>query len=295
MPLRAAVFAHFDRDSIVDEYVIYYLKELQKVTEVIIFVSDSHLSDYEQKKVTTLGISCIAERHGEYDFGSYKRGFFALNDRDQYDEIVFCNDSCYGPLFPLSEVFSSMERGNCDYWGMTQNNCGIDIASPEPLLFPHIQSYFVVFRKMVFLSEHFLSFIHSVELENDKIQVIIKYEMGLTSALSAFQSGTYIPANDSMDNPTHAQWDTIITANRFPLLKVDLIRDNTPKVNMFGWKNVISYSGYATILIKKHLKRVQNRASFKTLYKSANRHFGMFHPVTLYWLIMKLFCPKENQ
>ena len=37
---RAVVFAHYDKYNSIQEYVLYYLKELRKVADTIIFVSD---------------------------------------------------------------------------------------------------------------------------------------------------------------------------------------------------------------------------------------------------------------
>ena len=53
---RACVYAHFDRDGIVDEYVRYYLKCLQKVVEHIQFVTTSKLDDESHRALTSLGI-----------------------------------------------------------------------------------------------------------------------------------------------------------------------------------------------------------------------------------------------
>ena len=36
---RAAVFAHYDKDKIIDDYVIYYLKSLKEIFDNIVFVS----------------------------------------------------------------------------------------------------------------------------------------------------------------------------------------------------------------------------------------------------------------
>ena len=40
-----AVFAHFDKDNLIDDYVVEYLQELKKVAEKIIFVSDCNIID----------------------------------------------------------------------------------------------------------------------------------------------------------------------------------------------------------------------------------------------------------
>ena len=41
---RAIVLVHYDRNNIVDDYVYYYLKELQKNASHLVFVSTVKLS-----------------------------------------------------------------------------------------------------------------------------------------------------------------------------------------------------------------------------------------------------------
>ena len=49
--MRACFFAHYDRDGIIDDYVVHYIKELKKVCNDIIFASVSNVSKEEQKKL----------------------------------------------------------------------------------------------------------------------------------------------------------------------------------------------------------------------------------------------------
>lgn len=71
---RYAIFAHYDSDNKIEDYVFYYLKELKTVCDYIIFVSDSNLPQNQTVKLDELVDEKIIGRHGEYDFGSYKRG-----------------------------------------------------------------------------------------------------------------------------------------------------------------------------------------------------------------------------
>ena len=75
---RAVVFAHYDKDSVIDDYVVYYVENLKKVADIVVFVSCNNLSEEEKQKLEVNHI--ISEEHEEYDFGSYKRGFLYLKD-----------------------------------------------------------------------------------------------------------------------------------------------------------------------------------------------------------------------
>ena len=160
MTRRITVFAHYDKDNIIDDYVINYLKGLKEVSESLIFVSDGELSDFEKSKLYGLADFVIAEKHGEYDFGSYKRGVLKVKEQNlTCEELILANDSCYGPLFPLKKVFDEMQECQCDFWGITENKYGIKGKER------HIQSYFLVFKTQILEDESFVQFFKNVSVE----------------------------------------------------------------------------------------------------------------------------------
>ena len=157
---RVVVFAHYDLHNCIQDYVVYYIKELQKIAEKIIFVSDCELSEAELSKIAPHVVQSIAYHHGEYDFGSYKRGYQWANENgllDDCEEFILANDSCYAPLFPFSEMFSKMSIKELDFWGVTANPEGLEIVDGKPIanFQDHIQSYFIVFKPQVFKSDIF--------------------------------------------------------------------------------------------------------------------------------------------
>ena len=97
MKKRLVIFAHYDKDEVIDEYVVQYLRELKKFASDIVFVSDGYLKSDEIEKIQPLVSEVIAQKHREYDFGSYKIGFFLLNSKYKEkllncDEVIFAND-----------------------------------------------------------------------------------------------------------------------------------------------------------------------------------------------------------
>lgn len=177
-PQRAAIFAGYSSSGVVEDYVIHYLKELRKHCNRIIYVCDNDLKQSELAKLSWIADVVISGRHGEYDFGSYKRGLGYLSDQgylSTLDWIIICNDSCYGPVTGFNGIFEKMERQNVDFWGISSNEW------PEP----HIQSYFVSFSFPVFSNESFRKFFASIEKKNDVSEVVLSYETKLTSLLAA--------------------------------------------------------------------------------------------------------------
>ncbi len=270
---RLCVFAHWDRDNIVDEYVIYYLKALKEVCSTIIFVSDTDSTD--TACLNGIADYCIVKKHGEYDFGSYKRGFlYALENNLEFDELLFANDSCYGPFYSLSYIFNKMAKKKCDWWGLTKNSYGLEERENGyfSYWFPHIQSYFLLFKPQVFNSEIFIDFMKNIKSQDDKNKVIIEYEMGLSNILdnNGFKHASYINKYSHTQNSTILKWDRMIKKYKFPFLKTEI-----PKRGMFiegevkNWGKVISsVYDYPTELISKNANRLSNFQ--QNLYKDMN-------------------------
>lgn len=91
---RIALFAHYDRDGLIDDYVIYYLQGLQKVAQSILFVSNCELAAGEAAKLEGLAELVFAGKHDTYDFGSWKIGFEHIGyNLTGWDEVIIANDS----------------------------------------------------------------------------------------------------------------------------------------------------------------------------------------------------------
>lgn len=178
---KVAIFAHYDPQSKIDDYVIFYLEQLKKSVDKIIFVSDCDITDEKElKKLDGLVLDHICKKHGEYDFGSYKRGFELLTTKYKEDflnlnELVFVNDSCYC-LGSFEKIFKDMEMVECDAWGMVDDWCnnlsGKLISQFESKYF--LQSWFLVFKKTVFLENFFREFFSGIKKLPQKANIYQK-------------------------------------------------------------------------------------------------------------------------
>ena len=281
---RAIVFVHYDRDNLVDEYVYFYLEALKQHSTHLVFITTSTLSKEDHEKISHLS-SCVIERKNiGYDFMSYKIGLESF-DYTQYDELLICNDSVYGPFYPLPLLFERMNNTQCDFWGMTDNN---DIAY-------HLQSYFVVFKKTLLLSPAFSTFWENVKVLDDKEEIIQTYEVGLTTyfqkegftpavsinyevskiqkvsilikkltpkkifhKLSTIVKKEYALTRVGKINTTLYFWKALILNYKMPFIKIKLLRENPNNINIDKVENVLSsVSDYDTNLIKNHLTRMR--------------------------------------
>lgn len=179
---RLCVFAHFDKDNIVDPYVFLYLREIRKNADRLVFVTTSVLSAETIAALKSVCDDVLIRKNEGYDFAGWKAVLQSETLHD-YDELILCNDSVYGPFFPLERIFSEMKGKACDFWGMTSN---YDIAY-------HVQSYFLVFRKTVLVSGAFRKFWEDLEIQQTKKNVIRFGEIRLSQTLlkAGFRASTY--------------------------------------------------------------------------------------------------------
>ena len=223
---RTAVFAAYCPDGRISDAQIYYLNGLKKVVDNIIFVADSEVFPEELEKIKSIVCYCDFTRHYGYDFLSYKRGFeYFIKSRlcEMTDELIFCNDSCYAPIYPFEEMFNKMSAKSCDFWGVTANE------NPSKHQSRHLQSFFLVFKSQVFRSVAFAKFMKSVKRQRKIKDVINKYEIPMSKYFleKGFSFETYISENLVGENFVNKTFYplTTIKQGRLPLVKVKVFNN----------------------------------------------------------------------
>lgn len=292
IPVKTAcIFAHYDPQDKVDEYVLYYLRELNRIADSIQFVTTSELCAAERHKVESLGVNVIQRKNEGYDFYSYKVGIDAI-DASEFDELIVCNDSVYGPLSDLATVFSTMRSRGANFWGLTDS---YDYQH-------HLQSYFLVFAGGALQSQGFNDFWQSIQVLEDKVEIIRQYEVGLSRSMRAagfppealarsqrignvkhigsswryylklfsrrwrdkdfWAEGFRAISGDLLvgKNVTHSEWKSVLEDAGVPFIKIGLIRDNPKDVaNLDEVYDVIERVGdYPVRYITEHLRRTSH-------------------------------------
>jgi lipopolysaccharide biosynthesis protein len=235
------LFAHFDLQGIVDPYVAYYLKALHGLGATIVFVSGSPtLTPESVAPIRSLCAGIYTRRTLSLDFGSWHLAWCILRQHgwslDQFDRFVIANDSVFGPLFPIEEMWSSFH--DADMYGAIENT----------QMVPHLQSFFLAWdlnsRTRPFLNDFWNDFQYVVH----KDTVIWRYEIGLSKrarkaglSVKPFVSAATIKTTygrssaplwasrrSGRNNGTLYFWDGLIEDFRFPFLKTILPRYNKP-------------------------------------------------------------------
>ncbi len=223
-----SIVASFSGDGKVDDYVLYLLKGVREICDYIIFVTDNPLFPEEVQKLEPFCDVCLIQRHEEYDFGSYKRGYaFALENSilQEGDTLIMLNDSCYGPAYPFSCVVEKMRQEGVDFYGLSTGR------------FPrnYIQSFMYFFTEKVYKSSVFKNFFASVKKELSAAHVVHNYEFMLTSVLedAGFNYNTYVDkfwfegsASSNALIPTKYT-ATLLSEFKYPLVKIKALQGST--------------------------------------------------------------------
>jgi lipopolysaccharide biosynthesis protein len=248
---RYVVFAGYNADGTIHPYVVTYLKRLNEVSDGVVYITDSPLKLGEESKIKGLTIHNEFQRHGEYDWGSYKRGFLWLKSNGYLKdakEVVFANDSCYA-VGSFKPMFRDMDkRKDLDFWGAAEN---IQYTT-------HIQSYFFVVRQKMFRLASFYDYLNSVE-QKQYWQEFIEYEIRFTPRFAGlgYKWGVWIPFEEIVPR---LKSDVVPNVTMYPLM---MIRDyNFPllKRRIFG-EILPSYDDRVALLkyLRKNLPKVYER------------------------------------
>lgn len=293
-PRRACLFASYDPNGLVDDYVLDYLRALQRHADIY-FLSDATLPAGELRKLDGLVKGAWAVRHGEYDFGSYSRlarFYVGWETLKQYDEVILANDSCY-LLRSLDELFAEMDKRQCDWWGLqatkglsatrhVKSNSfdkKIPLAEVKKKLLSsferddfydfHIGSYFLVFRQPVLQEGSLTRLLDGAKKQPNKKAIIQAYEIGLTRTLinRRLEFDTFIDALHPF-HPLYTERHFDLVAEGMPLFKRFFLSENhyfAPE--LWRWKERLQalLPGLDTTAFEKNLTRV---VPADKLYKS---------------------------
>ena len=167
---RVCLFSHYDKHSQLDDHVIHYMRSLKEVgLSVVLISSNMDLSKESLGIAKTMCSAVILRENRGWDFAGWALGITTLNGMYNASEIVIANDSVYGPMHPISEMFDFMNERPCDLWSVTES-FEIDW---------HLQSYFLVFKRSAIASDCFRRFWENVRILRTKHGVIIHYEIKL--------------------------------------------------------------------------------------------------------------------
>ena len=207
---RAAVYCFYDRFGIADDYVIAYLKGLKKVCKRIVVVVNGLLTEESEIAIRTVTDEIIIRKNEGFDAWAYKTGleYIGWDKLAEYEEVVICNSTVFGPVYPFKEMFDRMsEKEDLDYWGITFHPEIRPFKTPNPYGYipEHIQFYFVVMRRRFTKAPELKTFWDNLSPINTYDEAVGLAETYFTKYFSdkGFKWDTYVNYSFGKDETTH--------------------------------------------------------------------------------------------
>ncbi len=231
---RLCIYTIYDVQSTINPYIGEVLKELKHFSSTIYVVCNFDKACNGVEYVFPYADRVFFRENKGFDSGAYKHVLtecIMKSELYDHDELILTNDTYFAPLFPFDEMFETMRKAPCDFWGITRHPGGYNICLGD--FETHIQSYFFVFKDRAFHNSAFERFWQEFVPGNNKAEAVERFELGINRCMlrEGFVGKAY---TDMLDPPLILQRGVnpymelaceLITDYRIPVIK---------KTNFYG-------------------------------------------------------------
>ena len=220
---RLLVYVIWDRRGGVEDFVLFTLAGLRTYSERILVVVNGSLDEGGRAALEEVCDEILVRPNVGFDIWAHKHAIDHLGEAiNEYDEVVFANDTWYGPVRPFGPVFERMDAEPIDFWGMT------DHAREEPNPFTgkgvmhyHLQSFWIAVRRRMLESSQWRDYWRNLPSMPGYFDAVLKHEVVFTHAFESegFTHGVAFPSEDyPTDHPALFNADLLLDAG-CPLIK----------------------------------------------------------------------------
>ena len=278
---RYAVYVFYDKQGKADRYCDVFLKGIRSEVDFLQIIVNGDIDEDSLERFNSIADNVKVRENKGYDVTAYKTGILMPGFRElcKYDEVIICNNTLYGPLYPLNEMFEKMNSMDLDFWGLT-NFHGVDFdpfGTIEYGYLPkHIQSFFMSFTKSLVESKEFQSFWEAFPDVNGYEEAIGLFEATFTKKFEdyGFKWAVYADSTDldgfTLD-PLRDFPRYMIEEKRCPFMKKrtffheygEAMDRSGGEAASEAFRFIKEELDYDTDLILENLLRTQNMADIK--------------------------------
>lgn len=305
---RICLFAGYNYNNIISEYVVDYLRELSQYCDIY-YLTDGFLDTEKLSLLRPFVKDAWVENHHKYDFGSWSllaNKYVGWDKIEKYDELIFANDSCFC-VNPFKPVFEKMDKqSDLDMWGLAaaDNSNTTEFSSFDKYIKKncdefYVGSYFLAFRKSMFKKQSFQDFINNINVTNNRKQIsvlyefeILKYAIRNKMKIGVFDENVWRYSSVYMRDAFN------MIKSGFPLLKVRIFVDNIGGATLMPELAVVTES-FVKYPYMKYVKQIQserhcNKNTNHKLYDTKQKlKYWVLPPILTEMLHTSKYKPKK--
>lgn len=285
-PKRCVIYFIYDKDGIIDDYVIDQLKDLRNNVQHIHCVINGKLSHGGKVALEHVADDIYVRENKGNDIGAYKAAieYLGWNYIRTFDELVVMNNTCFGPVYPFKECFDWAKNQDFDLWGLTLDNKFNGMGTNDYLHYNErktcLQSYFIVFRSSLLNTSFLEEFYDEIPTNCNYLQSGSFYEYAFPGYFEdrGFKFGVYCRTED-LNYPLLHNPVSLFKQFRMPLFKkrsffhhytdvlfhtageatselISFLEKNTDYDMSKVWKSVLRTSDLSDVVRCAQLRRV---------------------------------------
>lgn len=225
---RLAIFFFFDKDGQVRDFVPYFINALHSVCDTVCTVVNGNLTDEGRERLSAVSDDLFVRGNTGFDVWAYKEAMehIGWENVTDFDELVLCNFTCYGPVYPFAEMFEKMSHSDCDFWGAVKHPEQPDYLLPpsKGYIYEHIMSYFTVIRSRMLRSKDFKDYWCNVPEIKTKRESTAYHETVFTKYFEdlGYSSDAFVDLDNyrgRCNNSSIFLADELLIKDRCPLVK----------------------------------------------------------------------------
>ena len=278
---RLTIYFFWDKDGVVDDYVLFYLKNIKKFSSELCVVVNEPLTKEGRDKLSIYADCLLVRENVGFDSWAYKYAleFYGYDRLYTYDSILLNNFTTFGPIFSFDEMFQKMDSIPCDFWGINRHPALPYFLTSESnsKIVEHIQSYFIDIKSTIIKDPSFKQYWDTLKPVNNYYEAIAHHENRFTKYFESrgFVSATYMPFDKYEriinDNASILCADRQLIEDKNPLIKRKAFCFDEKQVlnngNGLFAKNAFDYiknnTEYDHNLIIKNLLRTNKMSSLR--------------------------------
>lgn len=277
---RLIAYFIYDKQGIVDDYIIYMLCALKEHSSEIAVVVNGKLTSESREKLNQVTPVVMVRENKGLDVWAYKTvlDYYGWDKLVTYDEVIMMNFTIMGPVYPLSEMFESMSARDLDFWGITMYHKyekGDPFGTIECGYIPdHIQSHFIAVRTPMLKSIEFQSYWNNMQEIKDYRDAVGCHEAMFTKRFSekGFKWDVYADMGDGYNNhPILCATREMLEEKRCPIFKrrsfmqdySNIIHDTVGQEAIEAYDFIDKHTDYDVNLIWDNILRLENQADIK--------------------------------